>query len=163
MAIVKTPATVAATRVKTGLSRDDMREIAMDALIYAYPLVLMEMTRRSQTNVEEATKTGTAPMNQFSHVETFPDPSFTTVVRPNADTLYSVLWFDVSKEPLVINVPDSDGRYYLLQLLDMWTDVFDSIGPRTTGTAGQRFMIVSPTWVGNPPAGASIVRSPTSI
>jgi hypothetical protein len=163
MANTKTAAKRAASTVRTGLSPDDMREIAMDALIYAYPLVLMEMTRRAQTNVEEATTTGTAPMNQFSHIAAFPDPNFTLVVRPNADTLYSMLWFDVSKEPLVINVPDSCGRYYLLQLLDMWTDVFESIGPRTTGTAGQRFMIASPTWTGNPPAGAAIVRSPTSI
>ena len=159
----KTTANVAATKVKTGLSQDDMREIAMDALIYAYPVVLMELTRRAQTNVEEPTSTGLAPMNQFSHIETFPDPNFTMVVRPNADTLYSVLWFDVGKEPLVINLPDSCGRYYLLELMDMWTDVFESIGARTTGTAGQRFVLASPTWTGNPPAGAAVVRTPTSI
>jgi hypothetical protein len=162
MVNTKTTANVA-TKPRAGLSQDDMREIAMDALIYAYPLVLMEMTRRAQTNVEKATTTGTAPMNQFSHIETFPDPNFTLVVRPSANTLYSLLWFDVGKEPLVINVPDSCGRYYLLQLLDLWTDVFESIGPRTTGTAGQRFVIVSPTWTGNPPPGAAVVRSPTTI
>ena len=159
----KTTANVAATKVKTGLSQDDMREIAMDAFIYAYPVVLMELTRRAQTNVEEPTTTGLAPMNQFSHIETFPDPNFTMVVRPNADTLYSMLWFDVGKEPLVINLPDSCGRYYLLELMDMWTDVFESIGARTTGTAGQRFVLASPTWTGNPPAGAAVVRTPTSI
>jgi len=148
---------------KSGLSQDEMREIAVDALVFAYPLVLMEMTRRAQTNVEEPTLTGLAPMNQFSHSARFPDAAFTMIVRPNADTLYSTLWFDVSKEPLVVNVGDSCGRYYLLQLMDMWTDVFDSIGPRTTGGGGQRFAIASMSWNGKPPAGAAVVRSPTSI
>jgi len=161
MAIKAKEARGAATKV--GLSQDEMREIAVDTLIFAYPLVIMEMTRRAQTNVEEPTVTGLAPMNQFSHFARFPDASFTTIVRPNADTLYSTLWFDVSKEPLVVNVGDSCGRYYLLQLMDLWTDVFDSIGPRTTGGGGQRFAIASTSWNGIPPAGTRIVRSPTSV
>ncbi|MGB9319341.1 MAG: DUF1254 domain-containing protein, partial [Pseudolabrys sp.] len=64
-----------------------------------------------------------------------PDATYTDIARPNADTLYSLMWFDVSKEPLLINVSDSAGRYYLLPMLDMWTDVFQSTGSRTTGTS----------------------------
>jgi hypothetical protein len=148
---------------KRGLSSDDMREIAMDACIYAYPLVMLEMTRRATTNVETANAVGQAPMNQFSHIATFPDPTFTTVVRPNADTLYSILFFDVSREPLVINVPDSGGRYFLIQFIDAWTDVFASLGARTTGTGGQRFALVGPGWSGATPTGSGIIRSPTAI
>jgi hypothetical protein len=58
-------------------------------------------------------------MNQIAHGRAFPYPSFTDVVRPNADTLYSAMYFDVSKEPMVFSVPDSGGRYYLLPMLDM--------------------------------------------
>lgn len=145
------------------LPPDQIAEIAASAYIYAYPLVLMEMTRRAGTNVADAREIGKAPMNQFSNLPTFPDPNFTEVVRPNADTLYSILWFDVSKEPLLISVPDSEGRYYLLEMLDMWSDVFESTGKRTTGTAAQLLAIAGPGWQGELPAGAALIKSPTAI
>lgn len=146
----------------TPLSADEAREIAVAAYIYAYPLMLMEYTRRNQTNVA-AVAPGKAPMNQFGHRATFPDATFTAVVRPNADTLYSTLWFDVSKQPLLISVPDSEGRYYLLPMMDLWTDVFDSTGARTTGTGPQLLAIVGASWQGTLPPGATIIRSPTAI
>ncbi len=146
------------------LSAQEAREIALETYIYAYPLVLMEITRRVSTNAEvPESKSVRAPMNQFVHVGVFPDSSFSSVVRPNVDTLYSVLWYDVSKQPLVISVPDSGGRYYLLQILDMWTDVFAAPGKRTTGTKAQVFAIVGPRWDGALPAGIREVRSPTDL
>lgn len=141
---------------------DELAEIAIDGYIYAYPLVLMEITRRVITNVNELGHGFKAPMNQFLHLSSFPDASFTEVVRPNADTLYSSLWYDVSTEPLVINVPDSGGRYYLLPLLDMWTDVFSVPGSRTTGTAAQEFVITGPNWQGQVPINSLHYRSPTA-
>jgi hypothetical protein len=82
----------------TPVSDDEAAEIAVEAYVYAYPLVLMDTTRRVMTNHEAPDpKTGLgAPVNQFSHKQTFPDSTFTDVVRPNADTLYSSLWYDVS-------------------------------------------------------------------
>lgn len=142
------------------VSNEEAAEIAVEAYLYAYPLVIMDVTRRVTTNVE--TPAGVhAPTNQFAHVRTFPNAAFTDVVRPNADTLYSSLWFDVSQEPLVISVPDSGGRYYLLPLLDLWTDVFASPGKRTTGTAAQTFAIAGPGWEGRLPEGIELVRAPT--
>lgn len=144
------------------LSPSEAQEIATDAYVYAYPLVLMDATRRSMTNVEAVTSDGRAPVNQFAHKRTYPDASFTDVVRPNADTLYSTLWFDVGTEPLVIDVPDSKGRYHLLPMLDMWTDVFASPGTRTTGNVAQTFAIVGPHWEGTLPSGVEEIRSPTN-
>ncbi len=140
---------------------DRKEEIAVDAYIYAYPMVLMEVTRRIATNVSAPTGSF-APMNRFAHLKAFPDPSFREVVRPNADTLYSILWFDVSREPQVVTVPDTNGRYYLLPMLDMWTDVFAVPGSRTSGTKAGNFAIVGPDWKGKLPKGVEKLRCPTN-
>jgi len=137
-------------------------EIGVQAYIYAYPMVLMELTRRISTNVS-APAGALAPMNQFAHLRTFPDHTFREVVRPNVDTLYSIVWFDVAKEPLVLSVPDTDGRYYVLQMLDMWTDVFAAPGSRTSGTKAGHFAIVGPRWNGKLPDGVERLRCPTNI
>ncbi|UIF89714.1 DUF1254 domain-containing protein [Cupriavidus sp. UYPR2.512] len=143
----------------------DAQKIATEAYIYAYPMVLMEITRRVSTNIDAPDPKGgiRAPMNQFAHLAGFPDDKFDMVVRPNADTLYSILWFNVAREPLIITVPDSGGRYYLLPALDMWTDVFTSPGTRTTGNGPQQFAIVGPRWHGQLPAGVPAYVSPTSV
>lgn len=142
------------------ISDEEIREVARDAYIYDYPLVLMQVSRQVSTNVMQPTGL-LSPINQFAHGRKFPDPSLTVVVRPNADTLYSSLNFDVSKEPLVLSVPDSSGRYYLLPMLDYWTDVFAVPGRRTTGTGTQTFAIVGPNWQGTLPAGVKRYDCPT--
>lgn len=152
-----------ASRVDIGTAQ----EIATDAYVFAFPLVVMEITRRVVANVPPDNGANGlqthAPMNCFVHVRQFPDDSFTAVVRPNADTLYSSIFFDVSTEPLVISVPDSGGRYYLLPMMDMWTHVFASPGSRTTGTHTQTFAIVGPDWKGDLPSWVKPYRSPTPI
>ena len=99
------------TEAPTDVPADLIGDIATNAYIYAYPLILMELTRRIGTNVADTRQFGRAPMNQFANMPAFPDATFTDVVRPNVDTLYSLMWFDVSQEPLLISVPDSGGRY----------------------------------------------------
>src|SRR5215472_2290520 len=88
------------------VSNEEAREIARDAYIYAYPMVLMQLTRQVACNVPKPIGLR-APINQLAHGREFPDASFTDVVRPNADTLYTALNYDVSKEPLIVSVPDS--------------------------------------------------------
>jgi hypothetical protein len=137
-------------------------ETAKDAYIYAYPLMTMEFTRRVSTNV--ASPEGTrAPMGQFAKLRQYPDASFNTVTAPNADTLYTITFFDVSKEPWVISIPDLKGRYALFPMLDGWTDVFQVPGKRTTGTGPQKYAITGPGWSGTLPTGVTEYKSPTGM
>lgn len=143
-------------------SQELLNELAADVYVCGYPMVLMETTRRLFTNVPAA-EGPYAPMNQFAHIREFPDPTFRQVVRPNADTFYSNLWFDVTGEPLIISVPGAHGRYYMLPMLDFWTEVFASPGTRTSGTQAADFAIVGPEWEGDLPEGVEPIRSPTGI
>ncbi len=143
-------------------SPEEAYAIGVEAYTYAYPLVLMELTRQVAASAPDPDQMH-APINRFSHRKTFPDARFKDVVRPNADTLYSWLWYDVGSEPLILTLPDTGGRYHVIPLMDMWTDVFASLGTRTTGNGGGTFAIVGPDWKGDLPAGTGIIRSPTSV
>src|SRR5262245_46940977 len=87
----------------------EARKTASHAYVFAYPLVLMDVSRKKMTNVPMATNVGVAPVNQFTHMKAFPDHTFKDVVSPNADTLYSSAWLDVEKEPIILSVPDTKG------------------------------------------------------
>ena len=147
------------------ISEEEAHAIGVEAYVYLYPLVTMELTRRQFTNMETGKEIGKGPMNTFANVAEYPPADFKGVVRPNFDTLYSVAWVDVTKEPMVISVPDTGGRYYLLPMLDMWTDVFASPGSRTTGTGAGNFLLTAPGWRAAPgsklPKGFQRIDSPT--
>ncbi|MGO4704238.1 DUF1254 domain-containing protein [Microvirga sp. 2MCAF38] len=125
----------------------DAQAIGVEAYLYLYPLVTMDLTRKQLTNVDPDKSAALGgPMNTFINVPAFPEADFRSVVRPNFDTLYSSAWLDLTKEPMVVSVPDTNGRYYLLPMLDMWTDVFASPGWRTTGTQAGNFLVTPPGW-----------------
>ncbi len=130
----------------TGIGAEEAHAIGVDAYLYLYPLVTMDLTRKQSTNIESGKELGKGPTNTFVNVPEYPPANFRGVVRPNFDTLYSVAWLDVTTEPVIVSVPDTDGRYYLLPMLDMWTDVFASPGWRTTGTQAGHFIIVPAGW-----------------
>ena len=144
------------------VSADQAAEIAVEAYVFGYPLVLMDITRQVMTAVPKAGALK-APVNQFIHVREFPDPTFTDVVSPNADTLYSTAWLDLTKEPIILSVPDVGKRYYLMEMLDSWTNVFAAPGTRTTGNGRGDFAIVGPQWKGTLPAGVKEIKSPTNM
>ena len=122
----------------------------------------MEMTRRVMTNVV-APQGNHAPMGQFRNAKAYPDASFRDVTAPNADTLYSTAWLDLAQEPYVLSLPDEDGRYYLMPMLDGWTSVFQVPGTRTTGTKAQKYAITGPGWKGTLPKGVTEYKSPTNL
>jgi hypothetical protein len=144
------------------LAKLEAKETAIEGYVFGYPLVTMEMTRRVMTNV--AAPEGTrAPMGHFVRMRTYPDAAFRDVTAPNADTLYTTTWLDVSKEPWILSLPDMAGRYYLFPMLDGWTEVFQVPGKRTTGTGAQTYAITGPGWNGTLPAGVTRYESPTAI
>jgi hypothetical protein len=140
----------------------DLAGAARDAYTYAYPLVTMEYTRRALTNTI-APQGFSAPMGQFVRMRQYPDAQFRAVTAPNADTLYTQAWFDVTKEPWIVSVPDMGDRYFLLPMLDGWTEVFASPGKRTTGGKAQTFAITGPGWSGTLPPGVTEYKSPTAL
>lgn len=134
----------------------------VDAYVYGYPLVTMEMTRRVMTNVSKPAGSR-APMGQFLRMRAYPSASYRDVTAPNADTLYTTAWVDVSKEPWILSLPDAQGRYYLFPMLDGWTNVFQVPGKRTTGTGPQAYAICAPGWKGKLPKGVVKYQSPTAL
>ncbi len=159
---VKATAEAAAKAAQDLAKEAEAALVAAEGYIYGYPLVTMEMTRRVMTNVEKPTGAH-APMGQFVRMREYPNAQYRDVTAPNADTLYTTAWFDVSKEPWIVSIPDMKGRYFLLPMLDGWTDVFQVPGKRTTGTKAQTFAITGPGWSGELPKGVTEYKSPTSL
>ena len=155
----------AAKSIGAGVAFVEALEIAVEAYTYAYPLILMEATRRLATNVEfpDFEHGSGAPPNQFTHLRSLPDATSIAAQRPNLDTLYSALWFDVENEPLIVTIPEARERFYALSLLDHWSEVFASPGTRTTGRDAQAFAIIGPSWNGALPQHLRIYRSPTAL
>ena len=146
-------------------------QVITDAYIYAYPMLLMKITANKSTNVQQPTDIGFAPFNQISNRHTIPDHNFTSVVSPNVDTFYSSAWLDLDEEPMVLSVPDAtlykpDGepwRYYLIQLMDAWSNVFAAPGIRKTSASANTFLISGPNWSGTVPQGMLHYQSPTTL
>jgi hypothetical protein len=130
------------------------------AALYALPLVTMDLTRE-QFFAQPATADATP--NRFLHIPILGNPTFRAVVRPNVDTLYSTAWLDLTAEPVVMTLPPSDGRYFMIQCMDAWTNVFAAPGIRTLGNRTGKFAIVGPNWHGQLPAEIELVRSPTPM
>jgi hypothetical protein len=152
----------AQSRSASGTVADpDVSGIASEAYVFGYPLVSTFMSKRVMTNVPRP-ENGRAPINQVANLFAYPTAAFKDVVAPNVNTLYSSMWLDVSKEPIVVHIPDTQDRYYVMEILDMWTNVIGAPGKRTTGTKAQDIAIVGPDWKGTMPAGITKVVNSTT-
>jgi len=157
-----TPALKGSARAEIGVVQEAAAlKNGVAAYLYGYPLVLMEVTKKMGSQPNAPGPHGV--INQFVHIWSFPDPNFTIIVSPNADTLYSTAMLDLSQEPIVLHVPDTKGRYYLMQIMDAWSNVFACPGKRTTGTKAGDFAIVGPGWQGTLPQGVKKLQSPTNM
>lgn len=136
-----------------------------EAYTYAYPLVLMDLTLSVSTNVRSRHETmGKAPINQFAHVREFVPAGQDVVVRPNDDTLYSLAWLNLTDQPLVLSVGRTYRTYYMLPILDAWTNaVAGSPGSRTTGDDGGDYALCGPGWSGELPDGLARIDVPTGM
>jgi len=138
-------------------------EKGVRAYLYAYPLVIADMTERLMTapSAIAAQKPGAAPVNRLAHMRDYPDKNFTAVVIPNADTLYSLAWLDLSGEPVLLHTPDMQGRWVLFGVLDAWSNAFAALGTRNYGSAERTYALVGPGWTGTLPDEAVRIDSPT--
>lgn len=142
----------------TGPTAD--RETIIQAYLYGFPLVfnLDQVTRYTTTGVGANPP---APFNAFSHARTLAGPA-DTFVTINNDTLYSMAQLDLSVGPVRLHVPDTSGRYYVLQFVDAWTENFAYVGHRATGTQAGDFLLVPPSWDGDA-GGTPVIRFPTTV
>ena len=138
---------------------DDLAALAADAYIYGFPLVV------DLQAVGGGARLGLlapAPFNSFSHASKLAGPE-DRFVSINNDTIYSIAQVDVSGGPVLLRVPDTAGRYYVLQFVDAWTNNFAYVGRRATGTAAGSFLLVPPGWTAEAPDGAAVIEFPTEV
>lgn len=144
------------------LTPEDTAKIGVDAYIYAYPLVRMNITRQVMTNVANSMERF-APVGQFSHMTRFPDLNSKEVVAPNVDTLFSVAWLDLSQQPYILHLPNEGKRYYSMQMLDAWTNTLAVPGSRIISGKERNYAIVGPNWFGALPKDLkNVIKSPTN-
>lgn len=145
------------------IGEQEASDIGIEAYVYFYPLLSMDVTRRVMSNVPAGVKDGFGPANAFHHMKAFPTADFREVVRANFDTLYSIAWLDLTRGPLVVATKSTNGRYFMLPMLDLWSDVFAVPGKRTTGTGAAAFAVCRQGWTGTLPPGLERIDSPTAF
>lgn len=153
------PAIAAPTSTPAAAAAESAREAAMAGYLYFYPLLTLDLTRRQFTHPSRGALG--APANTFLHTRTLPRPGAATPWA-NPDMLRSSAWLDLTSGPVVLSVPDSQGRLYTLTLLDMWNEAFATLGKRSTGSARGNTAIVPPGWRGTLPSGMPRIDAPTA-
>lgn len=142
---------------------------AIDAYIYGYPLITMEMTRKLITNTIEPeinSNKFSIPMGYMGSTREYPKPGFKTVVSPNVDTLYSVAWLDLTNCPYIFSIPNPHTRYVLFEIIDGWTNVIADPGTRTFGNTSKQtynYIIIGPDYKGYVPRNMTRIKSPTNL
>lgn len=139
---------------------------AVQAYIYGYPLLMFGVTERASINVPQAgAKLGAAPLNQFGKEDVLPNSSFTTVVLPSTTTLYASSFLNLQAEPIILHIPNFGDRFFLLQMLDGWTNVSDQSPGTRQGSPEGDYALVGPDWKGDLPTAipmANVIRMPTN-
>ena len=129
---------------------------ALQAYVYGYPLVIMDVTREVTTASAHSGEYS-APINQFAKLRTYVSPDFKNVVRISVNSLWSFGFVDLGAEPMIVSLPDMEGRYIVMQAVNMWTDDFGTAGTRTNGAKAANYLIAGPRWHGSAPSGVDQV------
>jgi hypothetical protein len=140
---------------------DTIRALAKEAYIFAFPMLEGYKTMYFMS-VAKGTPAFRMEIDHYYRGDKLATDADKDVVRVNNDTLYLLSWLDLRTEPRVIEVPVTDDRYFVVQLVDMFTYNYGYIGTRTTGDAGGRYMIAGPAWNGAVPGGIDKVFAANS-
>src|SRR5262245_46114390 len=142
------------------VSLSDAFQIGFQAYVYGYPIVMYGQTQLVATNVPTATSRR-APLNQFVY-GTLAGPDETDVVLPNVNVLYNNAFLSLGPEPIVLHIPGTQGRFFIQQIMDAWTNVDYDPGMRIQSSPGD-YLLAGPGWAGAvPPTITQVVRIPTN-
>lgn len=152
----------AEARLFTQHKPEELRSLVQDAVVYGYPLLVADANKELQTN-SASPSMNRGELNQFTHSKTVAEPGTRGAIAPDVDTLSSTAWVDLGREPVVLNVPTVGNRYYMIQVVDAWSNVVASLGTRATGAGAGEYAIVGPHWDGQLPANVRRIESPTNL
>jgi DNA sulfur modification protein DndE len=141
---------------------DKPEDIATLAYIWGYPLITIERSFNYFTNPNTPNVPGQGPANELNCAKELVNANFTDVVLPNEDTLYCQAWMNLTNEPLVLKVPPISDRYYTFEFLDAYTNVYNYVGTRASGSSGGTYLITGPDWNGEVPKEMTKIWSPTN-
>jgi hypothetical protein len=134
--------------------------VGLQAIIYGFPAVKALNMRYGM--VEKPVSVIDTPVNQLFHLRRAADFTDANHSSPATDFLYSVSWYDVRREPVVVSVPDSVDRYFSVQFMEYYSDIFAYVGTRATGGKAGSYLLAGTDWKGETPAGiAGVIRAPT--
>ncbi|MFZ4732780.1 MAG: DUF1254 domain-containing protein [Pirellulales bacterium] len=154
----------AASSPEALLDAADARAVAAEAYVWGWPLAYVHQVRVALERVPYPGRSGgmpVAPLNRLAMLADRATHRLRGVACPNQDVFYGFGMFDLAASPVVLQVPDFGGRFWLYQLGDQRTDAFADFGSMH-GTTPGCYLVVGPDWSGTPPAGiTAVVRSPT--
>ena len=147
------------------LSAGEVRRLARDAYVWAWPMVYVRNTYAALARVPSPGRSGgmpVAPPNELCMLTDYIAPT-ATVPCPNQDVVYGFGILDLAKEPVVVQVPEFGDRFWVYQLGDQRTDGFAEVG-KMYGTKPGAYLVVGPNWNGATPEGiAGVFRCPTRL
>ena len=152
MAVIAISMQFGCTPKETEITPGEAREIAKEAFIFSFPMLMSYEIMRIQA-INEGEKGYMNSLNTLSHLRFRITDKFRVIVGPNNNTLYSIAWLNLNNEPIVFTTPDMGDRYYVIQLADIFTHNFGYISSNATGQHGGTYLITGPNWDGATPEG----------
>lgn len=142
---------VVASRGEAAVTVAEVREIAREAYVYGFPLVDNYRVLYEMALDQEEPE--------------FNVPASRQVTVGATGEQYSVVPLDLRAEPVVLTLGAAGrGRYYAVQLVDLFTANFAGVGRRAPGGDGGSLLIAGPNWRGTVPPGiAQVLRAETEL